>query len=104
MELQIALYKLQLLAQKWLIKSTSFLSWHSALQLASIEINNNKNQVSFILLYDLKTSNDDEHSDRLNHRYTVGFRIDIIYQVIILFRIVNSIEKNRILVIINGHH
>jgi hypothetical protein len=64
MELQIALYKLQLLAQKWLIKSTSFLSWDSALQLASIEINNNKNQVSFILLYDLKTSNDDEHSDR----------------------------------------
>jgi len=60
MELQIALYKLQLLAQKWSIKSTSSLSWYSALQLASNEINNNKKQVSFIsiaifsLLYDLQ--------------------------------------------------
>jgi hypothetical protein len=46
MELQIALYKLQLLAQKWSIKSVSSLSWYSALQLALIEINKNKNQVS----------------------------------------------------------
>jgi hypothetical protein len=47
MELQIALYKLQLLAQKWSIKSISSLSWQSALQLALIEMNNNKNYVSY---------------------------------------------------------
>ncbi len=55
MELQIALYKLQLLAQKWSIKSISSLSWHSALQLALTEIDYNKNQVScmsIVILYD----------------------------------------------------
>jgi hypothetical protein len=55
MELQVALCKLQLLAQKWSIKSnrnsSSSLSWHSALQLAYNEINsaisnNNENRVS----------------------------------------------------------
>ncbi|CAF1507441.1 unnamed protein product, partial [Rotaria sordida] len=53
MELQVALCKLQLLAQKWSIKSNglsiSSISWQSALQLAYIEINsvvqnNNGNQ------------------------------------------------------------
>ncbi|CAF3548901.1 unnamed protein product [Rotaria sordida] len=53
MELQVALCKLQLLAQKWSIKSNglsiSSISWQSALQLAYIEINsvvqnNNENQ------------------------------------------------------------
>ncbi|CAF2415893.1 unnamed protein product [Rotaria sp. Silwood2] len=53
MELQVALCKLQLLAQKWSIKSNacniSSVSWQSALQLAYIEINsivknNNENQ------------------------------------------------------------
>ncbi|CAF4139439.1 unnamed protein product [Rotaria socialis] len=43
MELQLALYKLQLLAQKWSTKSNGFnsstLSWQSALQLADIQIN-----------------------------------------------------------------
>ncbi|CAF4216089.1 unnamed protein product [Rotaria socialis] len=53
MELQLALYKLQLLAQKWSTKSNGFnsstLSWQSALQLADIQINsilqnNNENR------------------------------------------------------------
>ncbi|CAF0799933.1 unnamed protein product [Rotaria sordida] len=55
MELQVALCKLQLLAQKWSIKSNglsiSSISWQSALQLAYIEINsvvqnNNENQTT----------------------------------------------------------
>ncbi|CAF3424296.1 unnamed protein product [Rotaria sp. Silwood1] len=54
MELQLALCKLQLLAQKWSIKSNGFnissVSWQSALQLAYIEINsviqnNTENQI-----------------------------------------------------------
>lgn len=46
MELQIALYKLQLLAQKWSSKTVVSSSWHSTFQLASIEINNHKTHVS----------------------------------------------------------
>ncbi|CAF0817203.1 unnamed protein product [Adineta steineri] len=54
MELQVALCKLQLLAQKWSMKSNrttvTSLSWHSALQLAFTEINsimsnNNENRI-----------------------------------------------------------
>jgi hypothetical protein len=53
MEFQVALCKLQLLAQKWSIKSNrNNISWHSALQLALTQINstshNNENQVSLI--------------------------------------------------------
>jgi hypothetical protein len=54
MELQVALYKLQLLAQKWSIKSnrTSISSWHSALQFAFNQIDstihNNENRVSLL--------------------------------------------------------
>lgn len=47
MELQIALCKLQLVAQKWSTKPGYSLSWHSALQLAFLEINNHKREVSF---------------------------------------------------------
>ena len=43
MELQLALYKLQLLAQKWSTKSNGFnistVSWQYALQQAYIQIN-----------------------------------------------------------------
>ncbi|CAF5209707.1 unnamed protein product [Rotaria magnacalcarata] len=57
MELQLALYKLQLLAQKWSTKSNGLnsltLSWQSALQLAGIQINSivqnsNENRVSLM--------------------------------------------------------
>jgi hypothetical protein len=60
MELQVALCKLQLLAQKWSIKSNRnnilSLSWNSALQSASAEIksmirNNNENRVSLRTLF-----------------------------------------------------
>ncbi|UJR23566.1 hypothetical protein I4U23_026554 [Adineta vaga] len=51
MELQVALCKLQLLGQKWTMKSTrtinSSLSWHSALHLAFSEINSD-HRVSLI--------------------------------------------------------
>jgi hypothetical protein len=60
MELKVALCKLQLLAQKWSIKSNRnnilSLSWNSALQSASAEIksmirNNNENRVSLRTLF-----------------------------------------------------
>lgn len=69
MELQIALYKLQLLAQKWSKKSTSLsLSWHSAIQLASIEINNHKNHVSLttvFISFDAKKGDKNEKKNQL---------------------------------------
>ena len=61
MELQVALCKLQLLAQKWSVKSnrnsTSSLSWESAFQLAYTQINsaickNDENRVSTGFLSD----------------------------------------------------
>jgi hypothetical protein len=68
MELQIALYKLQLHAQKWSIKSVSSLSWHSTLQLALIEINKNKTHVSLYNLFFSKRANE----IRISEKYTLN--------------------------------
>jgi hypothetical protein len=82
MELQVALCKLQLLAQKWSIKSnrniSSSLSWHSALQLAYTEINsaihnNNENRVSLILIRIFSLQ---KHFHGY-HRYTVRICISL---------------------------
>ena len=67
MEFQVALCKLQLLAQKWSIKcNRNNISWHSALHLAFTQINstshNNGNQVSLISMisFDRKSANRDK--------------------------------------------
>ena len=75
MELQITLYKLQLLAQKWSIKSVSSLSWHSTFKLALIEINKNKTHVSLYNLFFSKRANE----IRMSTKIDIESRPSIVY-------------------------
>ncbi|CAF1039224.1 unnamed protein product [Rotaria sp. Silwood1] len=83
MELQLALCKLQLLAQKWSIKSNGFnissVSWQSALQLAYIEINSVIQNNTETQKIELVCVNDDNNIESFKHNISSLDLINIKY-------------------------